>query len=333
MRAVLIVLPIILSSASFAQRVENAPDWQVPRTEFGHPDLQGDWGNLNQAPLERPVNLGTRRFYTEEEAQEVRDSRTTRYDNIASPLNPNRGAPPAGVVIGQEADINFNPERMVQIYKINGEYRTSLIIDPVNGRLPYREDRAEDIYEKWLSAGFGAFDGPEIRPANERCHNSPAQLPLIVPLNSTHTRYMQIVQTEDYVILFGEYSAGLRIVRLGGEHPTKGWAKWRGDSIGYWEGNSLVIHTNDFKPEQSHGRLRSSAVLEVRETLTAVSADEILYSYTISDPTMYTQPFTAEMQLSRLAEDERLFESACHEGNYSLPGILAGARVQERDSK
>lgn len=327
------MLSVMLAPVLFAQGGQTDDRWSVPRTEFGHPDLQGNWGNINQTPLERPVELGSKQSYTEEEALRVRNSRIDGYDFQQAPLDPDRAAPPTGAFIAQEADINFNPERMLQVNQINGEYRTSLIIDPANGRIPLREDRAKDIYEQWRSEGYGAFDGPEIRPANERCLGFPAQLPIIRPLGSSHTRYLQIVQTENYVVIYGEYSTGLRIVRLGGEHPINGWPKWRGDSIGYWQGDSLVIYTKDFKPQQSSRFIRSSAAFEVRETLTAVAADELVYSYTLSDPNFYSQPFTAEMQLNRLLEGERLFESACHEGNYSLPGILAGARRQEMDQR
>ncbi len=333
MRICLVIVSIMLSPALFAQGGLTDSGWTVPRTEFGHPDLQGNWGNINQTPFERPEALANKQSYTEEEARRIRNERIDGYDSLQAPLDPNRAPPPAGALIAQEADINFNPERMLQVNWINGEYRTSLIIDPPNGRLPYRENRAEDIYEQWRSQGYGAFDGPEIRPANERCLGYPRQLPIIMPLGSSHTRYLQIVQTENYVVIYGEYSAGLRIIRLGGEHPMQGWPRWRGDSIGFWEGDSLVIHTKNFKPEQSNRFIRSSTALETTETLTAVAADELVYSYTFSDSNFYTQPFTAEMQLNRLAEGEYLYESACHEGNYSLPGILAGARRQEMDQR
>ncbi|MDA1371687.1 MAG: hypothetical protein O2971_13130 [Proteobacteria bacterium] len=322
---------VILSPPLFAQDDAISAGWEVPRTEHGHPDLQGNWGNMSLTPLERPVELGNKRSYTEAEVLRVQYARNAEYDTIASPLAADRAPPPAGVPLGQVTDANFNPERMLAVARIGGEYRTSLIIDPPNGRFPYRDDRDKDIREQWLSNGFRMFDGPEIRPANERCLAYPEHLPLIRPIGSSHTRYMQIVQTENYVILYGEYSTAIRIIKLDSEHPTNGYAKWLGDSIAHWDEDSLVIHTTNFKPAASSTFIRSTAALKITETLTPVSASELEYRYTITDPNIYTQPVTAEMQLSRLEEGEYLYESACHEGNYSLPGILAGARRQEMD--
>lgn len=326
-------LSCLLISVFFVTAVYGADDsWTAARTEYGSPDLQGVWGNLTQTSLQRPTSLGEKRSYSEEEARELEEQLVLADQERAKPIDPNRGAPELGSRVGTAADNNFVPERYFKIAKVNGEYRTSLLIEPADGRIPYVEG-ALSIHQKWLAQGFGALDGPEIRDPGERCMSYPAQLPVIAPLTGTHTRLLQIVQTENYVVIFGEYNVSGRIVRMNSEHPENGWGKWLGDSIGYWEGETLVVHTKDFRPEQSNNFIRSSGELQVTEKFTAVSENQLLYSYTFEDPTMYTQAFTAEMPMDRMQGADRMYEQSCHEGNYSLPGILAGGRRQEMDAQ
>lgn len=307
-----------------------AQEWSISKTQFGHPDFQGLWINDKRASFERAEELGNRQFYTEEEAQAVMRGFEQRQQKIELPSDPNRGAPPAGELITNIADANFLPDRSSQLLVVNGEYRTSIIIDPPNGRIANLPDSI-DYYEQWLAAGYGEFDGPEIRPANERCLNSPGQLPLVNQIAPGDSKTLQIVQTEDYVVLYGEYATSIRIIPLDKEHGEHLWPQWRGNSVGHWEGNNLIINTVKFRPEQSNNRVRSSSQLEVTEVLSMVSENELLYRFTFSDSVMYEKPFTGELILSRMPEGEFLYESACHEGNYAIQGILGGARRQEAD--
>ena len=329
-----LVIPVVVgcwfSESSFGQ---SSSTYNVPLTEHGHPDLQGLWSDQTRTPFERPTALGTKRNYTETEIAELISAAQRAAERTQQPLDAGRGAPPAGVTITNQPDVNFNG--FVTTYvPVNGEYRTSIIIEPENGRLPYKDDPPMDIFAKRAAEGFGEFDGPENRPPNERCLGIPGQLPLIMPLPIDGPwRNLQIVQNEDYVLIYGEYHVTARIVRLNGSHQEPAYPKFYGDSIGYWEESTLVVHTKSFKPDQSDRRLRSSRALEVIERFTPVSPTEIVFEYQIMDSEIYTARVTAQMTLQRMPEGQKLYESGCHEGNYSLPSILAGARRQEADSR
>ncbi|MEX0964219.1 MAG: hypothetical protein WDZ52_09305 [Pseudohongiellaceae bacterium] len=325
------VLPIAaLSCALLSGIAIEAQQWSVPRTEAGHPDLQGYWINNKNIVFERPVELGDKRFYTETEAQALIDAAIEQQSARESPADPNRPAPPAGEIISNVADENFHPELYTQQAVVDGEYRTSIIIDPPNGRIAYREG-ATDIHGQWLADGFGQFDGPESRTAAERCLNYPGQLPLIVQIPPEDSKTLQILQTKDYVLLNAEYNTGLRAVPLHQEQRKISWPQWLGTATGRWQGDSLVVHSKGFRPEQSHRRILSSGELEITEVYTLVSEDELLYRFTYQDPVTLAQPFTGEIPLARMDEGQRIYESACHEGNYSIVGVLAGARRQEAD--
>lgn len=322
--SLLIIAPIS------AQNFDAPPGWEMPRTEHGHPDLQGLWGNQTQTPMERPNELAEQSVYTDEEARALEQGLRERLDSTATVLDPNRPAPEAGKRIGQEAEAD-NTDVEVGLTRINGQYRTSLVVDPPNGRFPFREDdgRRRDIYGQWRAQGFGEFDGPEIRPAGERCLSAIGTMPpmALLPYNSN----VQIVQNKDYVMIMGEMVHDARIIRLNGEHQPAHVKTWFGDSIGHWEGDTLVVHTSNYRPEISNTRIVSSGELQVDERMTLVNDKEIFYTYTVTDPEIYSQPYTVEMLLHRLEPGELMYEFACHEGNYSMEIILRGARQAEHD--
>lgn len=328
--SLLICVLMLLSSNSFAAD----ETWAVPRTEHGYPNLQGLWTNPSQTPFQRPVALGNKSTYTAIEARQLEQHARTLDRARALPLDPDRSAPQHGAVVGPQADQNF--EIMpIAVARVNGEFRTSLIVDPPNGRLPYLEG-TKDIYAEWFDQGYGRYDGPEIRPGQERCLNSGGQLPLLFTFNATNAidgdnplRHIQIVQNENYVVILSEYFSAVRIIRLDAEHIENQGNKWLGDSIGWYEGDSLKVHTRGFRPEQSNFFLNSSAQLEITETFTINSADELLFSYTLNDPKFYSRSVTAEVPLMRMEPGQKLYEYACHEGNYSLPSILRAARIAE----
>ncbi|MDH3643856.1 MAG: hypothetical protein OES38_17250 [Gammaproteobacteria bacterium] len=305
-----------------------AGGFSVSRTPDGHPDMQGIWFFGSKTPHQRPLELGNKRYYTESEALALEQGALQQHEMRAIPLNHNHEAPQAGVEIGQEADGNFEATRF-KLARINGEYRTSLIIDPPDGRLPYRKD-AMDIFDRWQAAGFGEFDGPEFRPPSERCVNGIGQVPPIIGWR--YNANLQIVQTPDHFVIAGETHPP-RIIPFATEHRPHRQNQWMGDSIARWEGDALVIHTTGFNPSASFFELKSSGELQLRELFSLVSKDELFYRYTVTDPNIYTQPFTVEMSITRRPAGERIYEWACHEGNYSLPGILAGARRQESENQ
>ena len=328
---ILALLALLLLQAS---ALGAEPDWTVPRTEHGHPDLQGLWTNSTLTPFMRPRNLGTKQAYTEEEALELERIAREEEAQRIMPSDPDRPPPPVGGVINQQSDENFDIAP-IEIARINGEYRTSIIIDPADGRLPPRLD-FKDIFERQREAGFGPSDGPEARSIQDRCLAPLVQLPLLYTFGVANSadgdnpsRNIQIVQNADYVVILWEYFSAARIIRIADQHLDNFGPKWRGDSIARYEGDSLVIHTRNFRPEQTNPFLRASAALEITETFTPVSPNEMIFRFTIVDPLAYPQPITGEVALRRMAPEHQLYEYACHEGNYSFESILRAARMEE----
>ena len=327
-------LPVIVLAqpeGGISELVEEATssDWLMPRTEYGHPDFQGTWLFGSTTPFQRRMNLGMRQTYTEEEAVEIERMMQARLERADVPLDPDRDAPEAGARIGQEADDTFLAHwRKPELVKINGEYRTSVIVDPPNGRLPKRED-FKDFTAQRKASGLADTDGPEGQPLSGRCILFGSAVPSLTPIMMNPN--LMIVQTETYVMIMTEMINDARIIRLDDEHFDNGVRNWMGDSIGKWEGDTLVVRSKNFRPEQSSGRsVVLSEDFELEERYTLVGDNEILYGFTFVDPQAYTQPVTGERILSRNSPDNRIYEFACHEGNYSLSGILAGARQLER---
>jgi hypothetical protein len=195
--------------------------------------------------------------------------------------------------------------------------------DRARGGLPARPELSErqssDLRE-------GDFDNPEQRPLAERClmgfgtTAGPPALPVL------YNNFKQIVQTPDHVMILTEMVHDVRVIRIGGEHPSPATRFWKGDSVGRWEGDTLVVETTNFSDKT---RFRGSDVhLRVTERFTRIDAHTLLYRFTVDDPTTWTKPWTGEYTWN--ATDDSVYEYACHEGNYALPGILAGARLGER---
>ncbi len=312
---------------------QSGTSYLAPVTEFGHPNLQGVWTDQSMTPLERPNSLGLKSTYTSQEISDLEQARRASMERAQEPLSADRSPPPIGGTITQQSDVNFNG-LVTKFVPVLGEYLTSRIVQPKDGQLPYLNENPQDIFARRANSGFTRFDGPENRPANERCLGVPGQLPLIVqlPLDGPW-RNIQIVQNENYVMIYGEYHTSPRIVRLNSQHFKPAFAKFFGDSVGFWEDGTLVIHTTSFRPDQSNRRLRSSERLKVIERYTPVSDSEIVLEFEITDPQIYSETIKSRLTLQRMASGQRLYESGCHEGNYSLPSILAGARRQEVEGR
>ena len=301
----------------------------APRTEYGLPDLQGNWEKRFATPVERPEELGDKRAYTEAEAVEFQRIQEVQRDAREANVAADRGPPPEGGDIEFRTDLNFLPDLPVEVALINGEYRTSLIIEPSNGRFPFRNERL-DSRRRYFELMNTNFNGPEARPPGERCLHLGPPLPTMTNFDGTH---IQIVQTKNYVMIMSEEAIQTRIIRLNKSHPEFPIARWMGNSIGHWEGETLVIHTNNFRPEHTYSQIASSANFEVTERITAMSENELLYSYTIVDPDTYTAAIVAELPFQRMSPDHKLYESACHEGNRAVVDILLGARRKEHDAE
>lgn len=211
------------------------------------------------------------------------------------------------------------------ILTIDGQYRSSIIVDPPNGQIPYKGDPRERFRRD--PGAPAPYDGPEGRTLAERCllsfgsHSGPPMLPVMYNNN------YQFIQTDDYVVIVAEMVHDARIIRLGEEQAHRDMEKWMGDSIGWWEGDTLVVKTQGFHPQQSFRG--SSENLVVTERFSRVSDSGILYRFTLEDDIAFSQPVTGELMFNARPENEPLYEYACHEGNYALPGILAGARQLE----
>jgi hypothetical protein len=321
------------SSAAKTATAKSKP-WTAPRTPDGHPDLQGTWTNGTITPLERPD--GSRVTLTKEEVDRLEKGVEDRARRLDEPSDPNRPAPPKGGdgSTGAAGNVggynNFWLDPGDRVAVVNGEWRSSLIVDPADGRVPAltEEARQRNAARAAELRGLGQYDHPELRPLGERCIMSfgsnagPPMLP-----NYFYNNNYQIVQTRDHVMILVEMVHDVRIIRMGGERLPSHLRPWMGDSIGRWEGDTLVVETTNFHPLQ---RFRSaSESLKVIERFTRVSADTILYKFTIDDPSTFTRPWSGEVPFNRI--DDLIYEYACHEANYALSNILSGERARERE--
>ncbi|HEY8572678.1 hypothetical protein [Phenylobacterium sp.] len=320
-------------SLTLAATAAQAADYKAPRTAFGQPDLQGTWTNASLTTLVRPAGYKSLTI-PEAQAKAFEQRQAQMRDAQNRPSDPTAGAPRVGNDPGGYN--NFWVDPGTHMGRINGEVRTSWIVDPADGQLPYHAE-GKKLFEKTQNYVRNTFDGPETRPLGERCilgFGSTAGPPM---LNVLYNNNYQIVQTPDYVTIVVEMNHDARVIRLNDrKHPPRSIKKWMGDSVGWWEGDTLVVETTNFHPDESFRPYFGNSIYistdgKVTERFTRVSKDQILYRFTVDDPKVYSKPWTAEMPLN--ASDKPVYEYACHEGNYSLPGILAGARVAEKEGR
>lgn len=298
--------------------------WTPPRTPNGQPDLQGMWTTATLTPLERPPDLAGKAALTQAEADAYEQK-------MRRELNRDIPGSPASAGVGSYNEVWFDRGT-----KVAGGRRTSLIVDPPDGRVPpftpeaqKRMDAAREYYR------LHPADGPEDRPLPERCLVWPTAGPPMLP--GPYNNNYQIFQTKDYVIIVIEMIHDVRIIPLDGRpHLPSNIRQWLGDARGHWEGNTLVVETTNFTNKTSdisRGLQRptfrgTDENLRLIERFTRVDADTLLYEFTVHDPTAFTRPWTAQIPMSKFAGP--LYEYACHEGNYAMSGILNGARTEER---
>ena len=325
-----LTISIVINTGSLAQS-DNSSSWVMQRTVHGYPDFHGYWFFGSRTPLQRSPGLGNRQAYSEAEAEELELAMQNRLDQQDAPLEPNRGAPEKGARIGQEADDAFLGHYLpAELIPINGEYKTSVIYHPMDGRIPRREGFL-DFHAKRRASGLEDTDGPEGQNLSGRCLMFGAAVPSLTP--GMMNPNLQIVQTKDHIMVLTEMIHDARIIRIHDNHLPFNIPQWMGDSVASWEEDTLVVHSKNFRPEQSSSRtITISDEFELTERYTLVSKDEILYEFTVVDNKAYEQPFSGQRILTRNRPEERVYEYACHEGNYSLPGILAGARRLESEN-
>ncbi len=321
---------IILATSSAAHAQAGA-DFSPPRTPAGNPDLHGVWTNASLTKIERVPEFDSLVISEEEALKWERDAASVGAADSA-PTDPNEGAPAAGE--DPEGYNFFWIDPGTRVGKINGEYRPSWITNPENGRVPYTP-AGRMAMMKPVST-FNSFDNPEERIPIERCiigFGSTGGPPM---LNALYNNHHQFIQTEDAIAINVEMIHDTRIIRMRGEHNPPEVDQYLGTSVGHWEGDTLVVDTQGFKPLES---LRVDwgvfvyipPTATVTERFTMISNDEIFYQFTVADDEAYIQPWSGELIFRR--SPDKLYEYACHEGNYSVPNILGGARAIERDGR
>ena len=358
--AVATVAAAWLASGSLAAQAQKPAGkaWTAPKTPDGQPDLQGVYDIATITPLDRPAGLGNRLILTDEEVAAMESYEKQRVDKAAEPSRGDRDAPPVG---GDRSPTNSYLEGLFRAgggvvggynnfwiaagsrnIVVDGQKRSSIIVDPVDGRVPRTKPEAQKRNAAYLSTRVspdanegaaagppGAYDGPEARPLAERCllgfgsTSGPPTLP-----NYFYNNLKQIVQTRDSVLILVEMVHDARIIRIGGQHLPQNIRKWMGDSVGHWEGDTLVVDTTNFTAKtQFRG---SGEDLHVVERFTRTDPNTILYRFTVEDPTTWDRPWSGEYPW--MATTEKIYEYACHEGNYSLQGVLKGARLNEAEA-
>jgi hypothetical protein len=293
--------------------------YHPPRNAFGQPDIAGVWSNATFTFLERPLYV-PRVVLTPEEA-----AKGEARMRAGTPL-------PDGVDVGQGDSERATFDMGDGYARVRGEIRSAMIVDPADGRLPFRPEVLKRLGLDVPPDPLAHRDNPEERSVTERCIGGESALPPVLP--SPDSNYVQILQTRDHVALYSEKYHELRVVRLNDRrHADPAVTSWEGDEVGWWEGDTLVVETTNFSAASlvRYQRLRISAGAKVVERFTRTSAGELMYEFTVSDPALYTQTWRAELPFK--ASTARILEDACHEGNYSLAGVLAGAREEERRAR
>jgi hypothetical protein len=285
---------------------------------FGQADLQGYWTNVTITPLERPPELAGKSVLTAEEA--------AKYEKETNQRNNADTRDSSAEVDVSHGYNQFWYDRGTKL--VNG-YRTSLIVDPPDGRIPPLTPAAQErMTARQAEVRDHATDAPEYRSLQERCINWPVAGPPMLPTG--YNSNYQIVQTPNSVVILIEMIHDARIIPLDGRpHVASSIREWMGDPRGHWEGHTLVVDSTNFTDKS---RFRGADEnLHLTERFTRVSPDTLLYEFTVDDPTAFTKPWTAQIPMTKAKGP--IYEYACHEGNYAMMDILAGARAAEKKTK
>jgi len=292
-----------------------ASAYRAPRNALGQPDLSGIWTNGYYTRLERAKAFTSLVISPAEAAKaEALFRKTGNFLGVVDPL---------GQKDSEFWDVGPG------LARVRGEIRTSWIVDPPDGRIPFRPE-LEALLRVRPQDAERPLDDPEAQDVTTRCVASEGGSP--PNINSPDGNFLQILQTRDHVALLAEKYHDLRIVRLGGRHDPPAVQSWLGDPVGRWEGETLVIESTNLCPSTLDrvGRIKVSRATVMVERFTRTAPDELLYEFAITDPTFYTQTWRAEMPFR--ASPGPIYEYTCHEGNYSLPGMMAATRKAEREA-
>jgi hypothetical protein len=299
------------------------------RTPDGHPNLGGVWDFRTVTPLERPEEFSDKEFFTEEEVAGYAAEQVLARNADLNREEKKEETTERGQVNGTTESIDlalaYNDFWWDRGTVVVETRRTSLVVDPPNGRIPALTDSGAARAAERVRINQRPTEGPEDRPLGERCitgfNSGPPMLPAAYNMN------VQIFQTADHVVLLNEMVHNARIIPLdGSDHGDV--PMWTGVSRGRWEGDTLVVETKNFLRETSFRN--SSDKLHLVERFRRMDDQTMLYSFTVSDPTTWTEPWSVELPMRR--SELPMFEYACHEGNYGMEGTLSGARAIEQES-
>jgi hypothetical protein len=308
------------SGATSARATTSQKAWKAPRTADGQPDLQGVWNFSTVTPLERPSALAGKDVFSEEEAEDFAKQEAAKADHDRNP--------PADIV-GNYNEFWYDGNK-----KVVGTKRTSLIVDPPDGRMPPLTPEAQKKAQAISEArrGVGRHE-PTPGGWVEDLGPGGLQVRCIMGFNSgppmtpaAYNQNVQLLQTKNQVVILNEMIHNARIVPLDGR-PHGSIPQWVGDSRARWEGETLVVDTRKFHRETAFQNGRTTKDLHLVERFTRMDEDSLMYEFTVNDPTVWTRPWTAQILMART--DQPMYEYACHEGNYGLEGILGGAKARD----
>ena len=318
------------------------PGWKAPRNAQGQPDLAGYWSNATMTPTVRNLRLTSQAVLPDAQAHAAEAAFADALAKADAPTKADEK--PTDAKADEEKLLKLRPEFAAaggdvggynafwldpgaHLMRVNGQYRTSLLTTP-DGQIPKR--KGDGGAAGLGRGGLGSFDNPENRSLGERCiigfgrNAGPPMLP-----NGFYNNNYEIIQTPDYVAIDVEMVHDTRIIRLSSQHRTDGIRPWMGDSIGRYEGDTLVVETTNIPQAQNF--FGSWKNLKVTEWFTRVSPTRIDYRFQVEDPDTWDKPWGGEYDFAPLTGI--VYEYACHEGNYALPGMLAGARRAEAAEK
>ena len=318
-----------VSSTPSAEGTSENGTWAAPRTAWDDPDLQGVWRYEGAVPLERPKELAGREFLTDEELAER--------DRVEKEMAANRLAGLEGTAVGRRsiAESPIRGNEYNSFWQDHGRPRrvfkqTSLVVDPRDGLLPYSPEARKAEMRAQARYGVGPYESYLDPDTGERCLTDGVTAMMWQGPNGGHN---MIVQSPGYVTILHEEYRDRRIIPTDGRsHGTI--RQWFGDTVGRWEGDTLVVETTNFLDrtnyEWANIWTRASETLTIVERFTRVAADTIEYRVTVDDPATFARPWTASVPITRLPEGTRIYEYACHEGNHAMPNLLSGGRAQAR---
>jgi hypothetical protein len=312
-----VAMMMLLSLPAPAGPRQDDGDWTLPRTSWGDPDLSGVWDFRTLTPLERPSEFALNEFFSDEDAAKYEDERVRALDKDRRTSD--------GISAEQDVGNAYNQFWWDYGTKLTDDKRTSLIVDPPDGRIPKRTPEAQERMDARAAALERPAEGPEDRTPWERCILGFNAGPPMNP--SAYNNNVHLLQAPGYVVILTEMVHDARIVPMDGRPKLPADIRqWRGDSRGRWEGNTLVVETTNFTDKTSFRG--SGPGMRLVERFTRVDADRLVYEYTIEDPESFGGTWSAAIPMTRT--EEPMFEYACHEGNYGMFNLLEGARAMER---